>query len=427
MIVQARGIKRSARATLLIAAVLAVAPGMLCAQEEETKAAPVGLTLEDCIALGMQRQPAIAAAQASLNSAYIGQRSLNNLKFAALFSRDIPVRKQQACLGITISSAQLKQIEWDTRYAVTRNYYSVIYARMQLDVVQGLVKRLTEARDQAKHLVEKGAGAVKVTALDVDALDVNLELVKVKQAEAETGILRAIAALREAIGIGPDYPIEVAGGELPDLLPGLDKQMLIHSALANRGEVTMASAASSVTNLEIEAQSRLLFKVKTPTFASGSDIHAQPIPTGTNNGEYRPGAIGLEMPVSLVGKRHDRMDRASALFDRSLAVVDKTQNLVALEVEATYLKWLEASQKVGNLERALKKATPLARDVQKRFTEGNVSGQEYLQARTLVDQTQALLNEALYNHALALANLERATAGGFIIPRPAVTAPAEEK
>ena len=34
-------------------------------------------------------------------------------------------------------------------------------------------------------------------------------------------------------------------------------------------------------------------------------------------------------------------------------------------------------------------------------------------ARTLDDQTQAQLNEALYHHALALAALERVTAGGF--------------
>jgi len=407
---------------MFLSALLIGTPGVALAQDgvPEAIAAP-GMNLDSCIALAMQRQPALAAAQASLSSAVIGQQALNNMKFAALFSRDIPIRRQQACLGVTIQSAQLRQIEWETRYAVTRNYYSVIYARMQVEVVEGLVRRLTEARDQGQHLVDKGA---KVTQLDVDGLSVNLELIKTKQAEAEAGVLRAIAALREAMGVGADYPVSVALDTLPPVFTGLDKAQLIASGLANRGEVTMASAASEVTGLEVDAQSRLFFKATAKTFAAGSDIHSQPIPTGVNNGEYRPGALGLEMPVFLVGKRHDRMDRASALFGRSLAVVDKTQNLVGLDIEAQYLKAIEGAQKVGNLEKALRLADPLARDVQKRFNEGNVSGEDFLRARTLVDQTRALRNEAHYNHVLGLAGLERSTAGGFGIPR--APAPADE-
>jgi len=36
-----------------------------------------------------------------------------------------------------------------------------------------------------------------------------------------------------------------------------------------------------------------------------------------------------------------------------------------------------------------------------------------IRARTQADQVKALYNEALYNHALALAALERVTAGGY--------------
>ena len=39
---------------------------------------------------------------------------------------------------------------------------------------------------------------------------------------------------------------------------------------------------------------------------------------------------------------------------------------------------------------------------------------EDLRALTLEDQTQAQYNEALYHHALAVAALERITAGGFV-------------
>jgi outer membrane protein TolC len=390
----------------------------LCAFAASAQAQePAALTLEQCIDLGMGRQPAIHAAQASLSAAVSGQTALARLKFAGLLSPDIPIRRQQACLGITIQGAQLKTVEWQTRYAIIRNYYSVIYARTQLALVRDVVRDLTEARDTAKKLVEKGAGDIKLTRLDVDALTVNLELVKIKQAEAASGVYRATAALREAIGVGPDFPLVVAEDVLPPLVYKLDKEGLIATALANRGEIVMAAAASEVTDLEITAQGRLFFKVKAPTFAYGSDIHAKPIPTGVANGEYRPEAIGLEMPVALVGKRGDRMERARDFYDRSLAVVDKTQILVALEVEATYFKWEENVEKIDSLQNAIKLSRDLSDNVRKRFNAGNATGEEFLRTRGLVDQTRAYLNEAIYNHALALAALERTTGGAYTMPR----------
>lgn len=409
--------KLAARRTLIKAfMLLGVLSGVgIPAATAQTTASP--LSLDQCIDLAMARQPAIHAAQASLSAAMSGESALNNLRFAGLFSPDVPVRRKQACLGVAIQGAQLRQLEWETRYAVVRNFYTVVYADTQLQLVRNVVRDLTEARDTAKKIVEKGAGAVKLTQLDVDALTVNLDLVKIKEAEASVGVLKATAALREAIGVGPEYPLSLAAEPLPPIVEKLNKDELIASALANRGEMAMAAAASEVSELEIQAQRRLLFKVTTKTFAAGSDIHAKPIPTGVANGEYRPGALGAEMPVFLIGKRNDRVERASIFYDRSLAVVDKTQNLVALEVEVNYLKWLENVQKIDSLARAEKLAADLARNVRKRFNEGNTSGEEYLRTRGLLDQTRALLNEAIFNHALALAALERTTSGSYRIPR----------
>jgi hypothetical protein len=62
-------------------------------------------------------------------------------------------------------------------------------------------------------------------------------------------------------------------------------------------------------------------------------------------------------------------------------------------------------------------AQKIALNVQGRFDNGNATGEELIRARTLEDQARANLNEALYYHALALAALERVTAGGYQFPR----------
>ncbi len=379
-------------------------------------ARPAKLDLDGCMQLAMEHQPALHAAQASLAAAYSGSRGVNDIMFGRLLSPDLPIRRQQACLGINIAAAGLANAEWETRYAVRRTFYSVQYARQQLGVAGDALDKIESAYKRGEKLVGAGDPNIKVTNIDLKVLEVNKEFVRTKRAEAEVGIQKALAGLREAIGIGPDYPLDVAVAPLPPLVDSLNKEELISQALANRAELQQALTAQEVTSLEISAQRRLFFRQQTKTFASGSDIHAKPIPTGVANGEYRPGAIGPEMPVFLYGPRRDRIDRAADFNDRAGAVVEKTENLIALEVEATYLKWLEASQNVRNLAKTPKMARDVGTDVQNRFNDGKATAEEYLRARTLEDQARALYNQALFEHAVALAGLERVTAGGYRIP-----------
>jgi outer membrane protein TolC len=385
------------------------------------------LGLQECLDLGMQNQPALAAARASLAAAYSGERGVSGIRFGRLLAPDLPIRRQQACLGITIASAGLEQAEWETRYAVRRTYYSVQYARMQKAVTDSALEKIDQAHAQAKKLVKAGDPEFKVTTIDIKVLEINKEFLRTKQAEATVGVDKAIAALREAIGIGPDYPLDVAVEPLPPLVKDLNKEELISVALSRRPELVQAATMNDVVSLEISAQQRIRFSPQAKTFASAADIHAKPIPQGVANGEYRPGAIGPEMPVYLVGRRNDRVARAADFNDRAIAVVDKTQNLIALEAAATYLKWLEAAQNVTNLSKTPEMAQEVVKDVQNRFNDGKASGEEYLRARTLEDQAKALYNDALFQHALALAALERVTAGGFLIPSAPGVAPGAAK
>src|SRR5205823_14749377 len=97
--------------------------------------------------------------------------------------------------------------------------------------------KIIEAHKKAQKLVEAGNPEFKVTAIDLKVLKINAEFVKTKQGEARVGILKAIAALREAIGAGVDYPLDVAAEPLPALVNELNKDELISQARANRGEL----------------------------------------------------------------------------------------------------------------------------------------------------------------------------------------------
>ncbi len=372
------------------------------------------LTLEDCVRIGLEQQPSVAAARASLAASVDGRQALDNLRLASLVSRELAVRKQQADLGVTIASAGVKLAEWETIYAVTRHYYTVRYALDQEKVVREMIRKLTVFRDQARNIAEKGKDPnVNVSIQDVNKLDLHITLLNSKLQQAVNGVELAKAALREAMGMPASCPFDLLLDELPYPAEELDRCQLVNLALSRRGELVQAVCAAQVTELEVTAQGNSR-KIVSRTFASGADIHANPIPQEIHNRIYRPGAVGLDMPTTLGGRKGDRVQHAQDLAGRAASVVDKTRNLIVLETEAMYLKWRESSENARRLKGSGTTAASVADDTAFRFTSGKASTEDVIRAYALQLEVLSGSNEARWLYALALTGLERATAGGFV-------------
>lgn len=425
--------------------------------ENSEEAAPISpakspgpMSLDKCLDLGFEHQPALDAARASLAAAHSGQRGVNGIpRIAGLFARDLRVRRSQASHGITIADAALMQAEWDTRYSITRNFFTVQYIRAQQRVIDDVLRSLNDGYAKVEKIVASGDPDTKVTTLDLKAIRAQIALVKVQKSKADNGMLKALAALREAMGLRHDYPLEIAVAELPPavyevktvvdakdakgkaikkeqveyrVMHKINKEELIKAAVENRGEMIQASAANQVMALEIDAQARIR-GIQGRTFAAGGDIHVQPIPAGVFNNEYKPGAIGPEMPGSIAGRKWDRVERARNFYERSNAVVEKTTNLVSLDVEAQYLKWQEAADDVRFLKAEFDTAQGLPAEVLKIVQNKDLTGGAIIQANLTAVMFRTQLNDAMHMHALALAGLERATAGAFRV-YPVPVAPA---
>ena len=60
--------------------------------------------------------------------------------------------------------------------------------------------------------------------------------------------------------------------------------------------------------------------------------------------DYKPGAIGPEMPVKLIGKRDTRAQTAGLYADKASEAARQVRSLVGLEAEIAYTKWVEAAE-----------------------------------------------------------------------------------
>ncbi len=369
------------------------------------------LTLATCRQIALARQPAVRAAQDSLAAAVARNEGVEGIRVPTLLQPDLPIRRRQSQLGVQVAQAGVSQAEAEAVYAATRNYFSILYARQQQAVATEALRNLNDLKKAIKQVM---AQRRDVSERHVEKVDLYLKIVEERSVEAVEGEKRALAALREALGLAPDCPLQVAGDRLPapDSLPG--REEFIQLTLTRRGEMTQATLAAELTCLEVKAQDASRH-ARVPTFASASDIHAQQVPGAVHNNEYRPGGLALEMPTTLVGSRAHRVEQAQALHARAETVVEKTRNLLVLEAENSYFRAAEERNRLAKLRTTIADAEKYQKNIQTDFgIEGSKTPpDDLLNAGVLLTQVRLQLNEAQYNYLLALAALERITAGGF--------------
>jgi outer membrane protein TolC len=390
----------------VVAAEPAAAPEKIAAPSAAEAPSVQVLDLAACRRMALERQPAIAAAQASLCAAEARATALQRLHAIPLVAGDLPIRRQQACLGVAGAEAQLEQARWDAIYDVTRSYLSVIYARQQLKIADEALADLAK--------VKKDAGTAGKDRVARQA-NVYITAVEGRREVAAAGVSRALAALREAIGMPADTLIDVADAKLPELNVKVSRDEVVALAIARRGEMLQATTAAEVTGYEIKAQETKLFSPMVRTFAAASDVHAEPIPQASRGAEYAPGAVGPEMPTLLVGKRADRVEQARALSARADSVVEKTRGLLTLEAEDAYGRWLETGRRLPKARAAAKEGTDLAEDLAQNVKDlmQDIRFSEVTTAKTIASTLRLEANEVHFLHLLSLAALERITAGGF--------------
>jgi outer membrane protein TolC len=323
------------------------------------------------------------------------------------------MRKEQAALGDGAAAAAVDLAEREAIYAVTRTYFTILFARDQLQVTNKVVQTLDDARENAERLLGKPGAPKELNQNMVDKNKVFLQLAESHRIDAEQGIQRAMAALREAMGVSAEFPMAVPTDALPEPRLKISKEDILASAISRRAEMNQAVIGAEVTALEKDIQ-RKSCGFKRLTFAAAVDLHAHPIPEGMADGEYRPGALGLEMPVYMIGSKSARVEHMEALTARADAVVDKTRNLITLEAEDAYLRWEGSARKLTKSREAADKADKVSDDTLNDFKANtNVSYRDVLESAVIAAQARAQYNEIRFNHVLALAALERIAAGGF--------------
>jgi outer membrane protein TolC len=387
---------------------------MAAPEQGPAKVAPAGqaLTLPECLAIAMERQPTIRAARASLSASLGGQRALDNIHpLTTIFAPDLPVRRQQAQNGVTVAVAEVQKAEFEAAHDVALLYYSYIYARQQEQTATDVVDQMNVWYGVAKDLLNSGqlpGGQPQLFTIEEAMAEV-----RKLRITARTGGRLALAALRDAMGIDPTGDIVPRDTELPLMDGTVTKQQVIDLALARRPEMIQAAAGVDAFRLEICAQDRIRNRQSVQTLASGSDLHSRQVPMPVRNGEYKPGVLAPEMPATLVGRREDRVARAVDYSNRQDEVYAIIRDKVRLEAINAFEAWADSNEKMAAAKERFDNSQKNLKIVRENIPNKR-NYDDAVRFEALAGRAQADYVESVFNHVKALIRLQRVTAGGVM-------------
>lgn len=371
------------------------------------------LTLGECLAIAEVNHPALRMAESSLSQTVKGAEAIRNLpKIAEWIKPELPVRRMQAANGITAAEAAVAKAHQEIRYDVCRLYYTVVYARQQEFIVNEITEQLKLYKDFVDKFLAKPEpnSPLKITAATAKQINIFLAKANDKLEMARAGQAKAIAALKQAMGVDPaTKDFEPKDTELPIMGGTVTEEQVIQHSMARRPELVQAAAATDAFRLEVCAQDKNRFGLQVQTLSNATDLHANVVPAPVRNGEYRPGATPPEMPPFLFGKRTERVSRAIDISRRQDAQYDQVQSLVKLQAIYAYETWRETNARMKNARIGFDNGRELADLIGKNT--GSLQGIDSVQqfGAALIAQSEYL--DAVYEHVKALINLELVTAG----------------
>jgi outer membrane protein len=305
---------------------------------------------------------------------------------------------EQSKANVASSQAQLANAQQDVVLEVKRAFYDVLYAQEWEKLKQQTVTRARGYVELAKGLFDKG----QVPERDITQAATALANAQFEAADAESKVNAAKAALRSAMGLAWDAPLDIAGAfapaeALPDLKTFIEQTMRYHPDL-QKAQADLLAAQAAVG---IAASQRK------PMIAANSAVGVQENALPPARGIFLFSAT-VRVPFRDGGQAKAEIAQAQA----ALASAEATLKQIKLETErkvaqAWYLVQ-SAQQRIDAAEKAVEPAQDNLRlaEAQYRLGVGTLLGVTDAQVALLTALTNR--TNAIYAYRLSEAALQRA-------------------
>ncbi len=407
-------------------------------------AAPVELSLEDAVALGLkQNLGGVLASDAVVDARGEKWQALSDLLPNVVTDTGFGIHQVniRAAFGLTIhgvppiigpfgyfdsrayltqsvfdwasiertrsSNAQLKSAEFGSKdvrelvvLVVVSNYLLVI-------ADQSEVESATSQRDTAKALLQQASDqktAGLASAVDVLRSRVQLESREQKLISAQNDLAKQKLALARAIGLPLGQQFEITTRVPYRELTPLSLDEAIQSAYRARAD--FQSQVNQVRSAELARKAASAERY--PTIGAETDYGLSGVDPGSSHGTVDAAAT-LRIPIFQGGKVHGDVLRAEASLSEQKQRLEDLRAKIDQEVRDAYLDLEASAQEVSVEKSAVDLATETLRQSRDRFSSGVTDDLEVVQAQDALAIANDAYIASLYSYNLAKIFLARAT------------------
>jgi len=333
--------------------------------------------------------PSQTSAQASV---FLPLDVSGRLHYASVMAKD---QFQINYLGLLRVSEQLIA-------QVKRNYYEVLRASGQAETAQAAVDvagvrlKNTQARFEAGTVPK-----FDVTTAQVDLANLNQQLIA-----AQSRVNIAQANLNRVLGISPDASTQVAKVEVPVTVTDVDIPASAKAARAARPEVKIQQQSIALNKANIRLQRTGLL----PTLGISAAYKFVSTQSFSSANMSYDAVATVSMPIWDGGVTKAKVDQAYGDLQAANATLDQTQLMVSQEVSTAALTLEEAAKRTKTTADSVALAEEALRLANVRYEAGIAVLVEVTNAESQLTQARFNLVNAQYDYAIALADLQRATA-----------------
>ena len=285
--------------------------------------------------------------------------------------------------------------------AVKSAYFDLLRAVGQGKVAQAAVDNAQAQLTQIKDKFAMGT----IPAFDVTSAEVNLANLQQQLLVADSQVRVAQTALNRVLGIDVNTPIQIRGVDITVLDAAIDIPQQIRAAYARRPEVQAVQLGITQVNTSVDVQQRGAY----PTFSVSAGPTYTFNPDSVNAGWSWQVGLNAGMPLIDGGQIRAKVRQARADVHTSQETMRQTQLAVAQDVRTAALNVQQAAERTKSTARAVSLAEEAFSLAKLRYGAGLAVLVEVTNAETQLTQARNNAVNALYDYAVASAQLQRAT------------------
>ncbi|MFZ1954974.1 MAG: TolC family protein [Desulfobacterales bacterium] len=304
---------------------------------------------------------------------------------------------ESAVLGADAVKLQLAAVRNELIYQITRGYFSILqaldYVTVQQETIHSFEESLQVARDKYK------AG----TVIKTDVLNLEVALVQAREdlIRARNSVDLAIVALNTAIGYDfvtrESLPVPEKKVSTP---PVMEQDF---NAIDNRPELQVIQKMS-------QAKELLYIKAKRQNYPVLNAYGSYDLDTGdlaTFEGSYTVG-LKAEWDIFTGFRNSSAARKAEAEWRAAQQDEEDVRNKIKQDLRRARIQAAESWQRLETIRKSVESASESLRITQVRYREGVAGITDLLTAQVGLTAMRTRSVAAVYDHAAAVSNLQRA-------------------